>query len=102
MFKRKLDNNTNNYIDQFAYLFDFRNCLIYIICFLVSMISLKNGFRPFGLAIVAACVSGEIPIFIPYIAAMAGVSISGGLDSFTTYLFVSILYFIKLSILLQI
>ena len=85
MFKRKLDNNANNYIDQFVYLFDFRNCLIYIISFLVSMISLKNGFRPFGLAIVAACVSGEIPIVIPYIAAMASVSITGGLESFTTF-----------------
>ena len=99
MFKRKLDNNANNYIDQFVYLFDFRNCLIYIISFLVSMISLKNGFRPFGLAIVAACVSGEIPIVIPYIAAMASVSITGGLESFTTFFFVSILYFILVLIL---
>ena len=99
MFKRKLDNNTNNYIDQLSYLFDFRNCLIYIICFLVSMISLKNGFRPFGLAIVAACVSGEIPIVIPYISVIIGNSISGGLEAFTTFLFVSILYFILVLIL---
>ena len=48
-------------------LFSPKNWLIYILTFLLSMIKIKTGVLPFGLAIVGACLGSTIPIFMVYI-----------------------------------
>lgn len=75
-------------------LFTVHNIIIYILTFLVSMVSIKNEIIPFGLAIMAACMGGTVPIFIVYIVSFISTWIFHGLDGLASFLGTSIIFFI--------
>ncbi|MBQ3409491.1 MAG: SpoIIE family protein phosphatase [Clostridia bacterium] len=84
-------------------LFSVRNIIIYIIAFLVSMVSFGGdealGIAPFSLSIVAASASCGIPISVVYIATILGSFVGLGPDATGSYFLISIVFFITLFIL---
>lgn len=84
-------------------LFSVRNIIIYVISFLISMVSFGGdsslGIAPFSLSIVAASASCGIPISIVYLATILGSFIGLGPDATGSYFLISIVFFITLFIL---
>ena len=83
-------------------LFSVRNIVIYIISFMVSMVSFGGdsslGIAPFSLAVLAASASCGIPISIVYITTLLGSFCGLGADATGTYFLTSIVFFITLFI----
>ncbi|MBP3595995.1 MAG: SpoIIE family protein phosphatase [Clostridia bacterium] len=71
-----------------------QNIIIYIITFLISMVSIRNEVLPFGLSIIAACLGTEIPIAIVFLVSSLSVLIFQGANSFGVFLFTCIVYFL--------
>ena len=84
--------------DVLKELFTVHNCIIYVLTFLVSMVSIKNEIIPFGLAIVAACIGSTVPIFMVYIVSFLSTWIFYGVDGLATYFCTSAIFFIILFI----
>ena len=83
-------------------LFSIRNIIIYVISFMISMISfggdISLGLAPFGLSIVAAAASSGIPISVVYIVTLIGSYIGLGQDITGNYFLTSIVFFATLFI----
>ena len=79
-------------------LFTVHNLVIYILTFLVSMVSIKNEIIPFGLAILAACMGGTVPIFMVYIVSFISTWIFHGGDGLATFFGTSIIFFVLIFI----
>lgn len=77
----------------------FQNILIYIITFLISMVSIRNEVLPFGLAIIAACLGTEIPIAIVFLVSSLSILIFQGANNFGVFLFTCIVYFLSVIII---
>lgn len=81
-------------------IFSKRNIIIYIISFMISMISFGGdvslGIAPFGLAILAATASSGIPISMVYIVTLLGSFIGLGKDITLNYFLTSIVFFATL------
>ncbi len=90
----KQDGIIKKTIKVFKNVFDLRNVIIYIITFLVSGLALKGGLMPFGLAMVAACVSSGVPVVVTLICAIVGTILKAGIFESVKYLVVMILYLI--------
>ena len=69
------------------------NVVIYVIAFLVSMMSINNSITPFALAIFVACCNSNVPAGIVLIATIIGNFIGFGLDSTLSYI-LNVLVFI--------
>ena len=89
---KRFDNSTNDKLDfeevsksaeersVIKRLFSLKNIIIYVVAFLMSMISVKRGnfIAPFGIAIVAASMSNGVPIIFVLIASLIGTTIKFG------------------------
>ena len=75
-------------------LFKPRNCIIYILTFLLSMTEIKNHILPFGLAMIAACLGSTIPIFMVYIVSIISVAIFHSGVGFSNYFYTSLIFFL--------
>ena len=64
---------------------------IYILSFMISMVSFSTGLAPFGIAMFAAICSNRVPAGFAYIAILAGTFIGFGLNGMLTFLLTSIL-----------
>lgn len=71
-----------------------RNCIIYVLTFLLSMVEIKENSLPFGLAIIAACLGSTIPIFMVYIVSIISVAMFHGGTAFVTYFYTSLIFFL--------
>ena len=94
MFDEVEETGSNRALYRFADSLKYQNIIIYLITLIISTISFRNGFFVFGLAMVAACVGEEIPVFCAYLCALMGTFIGGGIAEVQTFFVVSILYFI--------
>ncbi len=99
MFQRntddmKQDDIVKKTLKVFKNVFDIRNVIIYIITFLVSGLSLKGRLMPFGLAMVAACVSSGVPVIVPLICAIVGTFLKTGVLDAVKYIVIMIVYLI--------
>ena len=87
--------------EVFERLFSIQNIVIYILTFLISMVSLGNNLdiiAPFGLALMAASISSGIPIAIVYIFSLLGTAIRFGTNITLTYLAISAIMLITVLI----
>ena len=103
MFQNISEDDSYNNIDEveenrinllLKELFKPRNCIIYILTFLLSMIEIKNEILPFGLAIIGACLGSTIPIFMVYVVSMISVLIFHGDGGFSSYFYTSLIFFL--------
>ena len=89
---KRFDNSTNDKLDfedvskstedrsLIKRLFSLKNIIIYVVAFLISMISIKRGnfIAPFGIAVVAASMSNGVPIIFVLLASLIGTTIKFG------------------------
>lgn len=73
-------------------LFTKQNILVYILAFMLSMVSGINGMAPFGLAIFAAAISNAIPTGIVYILTIIGSFIGFKTSGTLTYILTSLVF----------
>lgn len=86
--------DSSNVIYRLKEIFKYQNIIIYILTFLMSTLSVKGEFTPFGLAMVAACVGENIPIIGVFIVAILGTFIGNGTAALGNFMAISIIYFI--------
>lgn len=75
-------------------IFRYQNIAIYILTFFLSTISIQGDFAPFGIAIMAACLSSTIPIIGVFIISIIGTAISQGMSGVLTYIMMAFIYFL--------
>ena len=85
---------SSNVIYRLKEIFKYQNIIIYILTFLMSTLSVKGEFAPFGLAMMAACVGESVPIIGVFIVAIIGTFLGNGLSSLGNFIATSIIYFI--------
>lgn len=86
--------NNSKFIKIYKELFKIQNIVIYVLTFLVSMITVKDVYIPLGIAMVAACLGSTVPIFLVYILSLLGTAISLGSGEFANVFWLSIVYFV--------
>lgn len=69
-----------------------QNLLLYLLSFMMSMVSFGNGTPPFSIAIFAAACSNSIPVFFIYVLTMLGTAIKFGTSGVLNYLLISLLF----------
>ena len=84
-------------------IFSLKNIIIYVISFMVSMISFGGdvsiGLAPFGFAILAASASAGVPISVIYLVTLLGSYIGLGKDITSSYFLTSLVFFATLFII---
>ena len=76
-------------------IFKAQNIIIYVLTFLISMVSIKNEVLPFGLAIIAACLGTEIPIAVVFGLSSISTFAFHGISGFGTFFFTCLVYFLS-------
>lgn len=83
-----------DYKGAIAKIFTVQNICVYILTFMISMVGFgtNEGWKiaPFGLAMVAACISAGLPMVMVYIAGMLGTAIKFGGQATLIYICTSI------------
>ena len=90
-FEEPEENKINMILKE---IFKPHNCFIYLLTFLVSIVSIKHEILPFGLAILAACMGGTVPIFVVYIVSIISTGIFHGLTGLASYFYTSLIFFL--------
>lgn len=87
-YEENENENIRDYNLVLKKIFTKQNCIVYILSFLVSMVSFGEGIglAPFGLAMLAASISKGIPIVLVFLASLAGTAISFGLNGMLVYI----------------
>lgn len=70
-----------------------QNLIIFVLTMLMSTLSIEDEIAPFGLAMVAATLSGGIPVFGVILAGAVGTLAGNGVPSFLNFVLSSIIYF---------
>ena len=91
---KELNYESNNVIYRLKEIFKYQNIIIYVLTFLMSTLSVKGEFSPFGLAMMAACVGESVPIIGVFLVAIIGTWAGNGLASLGNFIITSIIYFI--------
>lgn len=73
-------------------IFKYQNIFIYILSFFLSMVSFQDGFAPFGIIMLAACLSSTVPVIGVFIISLIGTLIGQGLNAMLIYFITSIIY----------
>ena len=97
-YNKEKDYNLSNVVYRLKEIFKYQNIIIYFLTFLMSTLSVKGEFSPFGLAMMAACVGESVPIIGVFVVAIIGTFIGNGLASVGNFLLTSIIYFVAVLI----
>lgn len=89
----ELEKNSSNVMYRLKEIFKYQNVIIYVLTFLISTLSVKGEFAPFGLAMMAACVGETVPIIGVFIVAIIGTFVGNGLACLGDFVAISIIYF---------
>lgn len=84
----------NRIIEGLKEIFKPQNCVIYIIAFLVSMVTIQNTILPFGLAMIAGCVGSAVPVFVVYVIVLLSTAIFHGGSLFAEVFFTSLIFMV--------
>ena len=90
----ELEKDSSNVMYRLKEIFKYQNIIIYVLTFLMSTLSVKGEFAPFGLAMMAACVGEAVPIIGVFVVAIIGTFLGNGLAALGDFIFISIVYFI--------
>ena len=93
-YNNEKDYSSSNVIYRLKEIFRYQNIIIYFLTFLMSTLSVKGEFAPFGLAMMAACVGESVPIIGVFIVAIIGTFVGNGLTSVGNFILTSVIYFI--------
>lgn len=87
----------------FKKLFTKQNIILYIITFMVSMVNISSdnvmfSITPFGIAIIAAALSSNMPVGIMYVISLISTFIKFGPNSLLTYILTTLVFFVTILI----
>lgn len=87
----------------FKKLFTKQNIILYIITFMVSMVNISSdnvmfSITPFGIAIIAAALSSNMPVGIMYVISLISIFIKFGPNSLLTYILTTLVFFVTILI----
>ncbi|MGN1384878.1 MAG: SpoIIE family protein phosphatase [Clostridia bacterium] len=87
----------------FKKLFTKQNIILYIITFMVSMVNISSdnvmfSITPFGIAIIAAALSSNMPVGIMYVISLISTFIKFGPNSLLTYILTTLVFFVAILI----
>ena len=106
---KRFDNSTNDKLDfedevskstgdrsLIKRLFSLKNIIIYVVAFMISMISIERGnfIAPFGIAIVAASMSNGIPIIFVLLTSLIGTTVKFGWNETLSQALIYIIFLI--------
>lgn len=77
---------------RFKDIFQEKNIILYIVSFMVSIVSFNGEFAPFGLAILGACCSNRKPIGLVFLLTLIGTLIGFGFKGAGTFILSSIIF----------
>lgn len=86
----------NNKKEIIKDVFSIQNIIIYIISFLVSTVSIKDGISPFAMAFFVAACSSTIPAGVVLVTTSIGVVVSLGAGEFLTYFLTILVFFLSI------
>ncbi|MDO5557103.1 MAG: SpoIIE family protein phosphatase [Clostridia bacterium] len=92
------DSQNENYTKEKNKLNLNRNIYLYIISFLLSMVGIGTELAPFGIAILVATLSNNIPIGIMCITVGLGTLIGFGLNTLLQYILISMVFFVLVAV----
>lgn len=69
-----------------------QNLVLYLLSFMMSMVSCGDGIAPFSMAIFGAACSNSIPVIFIYIVTMLGTALKFGSSGVLNYLLISLLF----------
>lgn len=100
MYQTVADSVDNNKINKrkenlkliLSEVFKFQNVIIYILAFLVSTVTIKDGAAPFSIAIVASCVGNYVPIVGVFISCILGIAFTGNMNLLLEFILISAIY----------
>lgn len=100
MYQTVADSVDNNKINRrkenlkliLSEVFKFQNVIIYILAFLVSTVTIKDGVAPFSIAIVASCVGNYVPIVGVFLACIFGIIFTGNMNLLLEFILISVIY----------
>ena len=90
----EVENISSNIKYRLKKIFKYQNIIIYILTFLMSTLSVKGEFAPFGLAMVAACVGEAVPVIGVFVVALIGTLLGNGLAVLGEFFVTSLIYFV--------
>ena len=79
--------------------FKFQNIIIYILSFLVSMLTIRNSVAPFSIAMLAACVGNTVPLIGVFISIIIGIVCTGNMNMLLEFILISVVYFVFILII---
>lgn len=87
----------------FKKLFTKQNIILYIITFMVSMVNISSdnvmfSITPFGIVIIAAALSSNMPVGIMYVISLISTFIKFGPNSLLTYILTTLVFFVTILI----
>ncbi len=94
------EKNKNINLDKIKDIFTIQNIIIYILSFLISTVSIKDGLFPFGFAFFVAACSSIIPAGPVLVTTSLGILISQGSGAFLIY-FLNILIFLLTVVIIK-
>ncbi len=71
-----------------------KNILTLVISFLIGQVQFVAGFSPFGIAMLASCLSNEIPLVISFVGTGLGILIKFGIGNFIKYVITTFIFLI--------
>lgn len=93
-YSEEFEKDSSNVMYRLKEIFKYQNIIIYILTFLMSTLSVKGEFAPFGLAMMAACVGEAVPIVGVFVVALVGTFCGNGLAALGNFIVTSIIYFV--------
>src|SRR5699024_1464562 len=85
-------------IALFTNVFELKNIPIYIISLMVSMVGVSEGFSPFSISILGACIANSVPLLGVVLFSAIGSAIKFGTSGLLTYILTALVLIVSMFI----
>ena len=86
-------------IALFTNVFELKNIPIYIISLMVSMVGVSEGFSPFSISILGACIANSVPLLGVVLFSAIGSAIKFGTSGLLTYILTALVLIVSMFII---
>lgn len=86
-------------IALFTNVFELKNIPIYIISLMVSMVGISEGFSPFSISILGACIANSVPLLGVVLFSAIGSAIKFGTSGLLTYILTALVLIVSMFII---
>lgn len=92
--------NTKDYLSVLKKIFTKQNIAVYILTFFLSMVGIGEDIiiAPFGISLVASCISRGIPLVMVYLSSLVGTTVKFGINGLLIYIVCSLLVLLSVMV----